>query len=87
MEGLTFQVNIGAVRSRIGELKFSLAVDENGQGQVHVFAIDPTDLRKAGVLLTLDEDGLTQFDDLLEKVYEVAHQLKTDGRMKTLKRA
>lgn len=81
---MSYQMNIGSVRSHVGELKVSLAVDESGLGEVRLFASDPTDLRKAGVLLNLNESGLRELDDLLEKVRTVVLTLKGDGRLKAL---
>lgn len=85
MDGMAFEVKLGAVQSYTGKFSFSIAVDEKGIGQVRIFASDPTDMRKAGVLLTLDEAGLNQLDDLLEKAHSVALKMKKEGQLKGLK--
>ena len=84
MDGMAFEVNLGAVQSYGGKFSFSIAVDEKGMGQVRIFASDPSDLRKSGVLMILNEERLNQLDDLLEKVHSVALKMRTEGRMKEL---
>ena len=85
MDGMAFEVKLGAVQSYSGKFSFSIAVDEKGVGQVRIFASDPKDMRKAGVLLTLDEAGLNQLDDLLGKTHSVALKMKNDGQLKSMK--
>jgi translation elongation factor EF-Tu-like GTPase len=70
MDNVSLQVNVGAVESIRGTLKFSLVVQSDGATSVHIFAFDPTDGRKTGVLLTLDEGQYRHLKDLISDTDE-----------------
>jgi len=82
MNDVSLQVNLGAVTSMFGKLTFSFVVHNSGSAHVQIYASDPTDLRKSGVLLTLDEAGYRELRTLLNRTDETIEKLRTAGQVR-----
>jgi len=70
MDEMSLQVNVGRVRSTIGELQFTVLAAQSGRVSIEIFASDPTDMRKSGVLLSLDQWGYEDLKALISRVDE-----------------
>jgi hypothetical protein len=82
MDDASLQVNLGAVQSLCGKLSFSFIVRNNGNAYLQIYCSDPSDGRKAGVLLTLDEAGYQQLKALIEKTDRTIDKLRAAGQMR-----
>jgi len=62
------EATIGSVSSICGKLNFTFVVHSSGNAHVQIYASDPSDARKSGVLITLGEDGYTKLKDIIVKI-------------------
>lgn len=81
MDDMSLQVNIGTVGSVCGQLKFAFVVHSSGVAHLQIYASDPSDGRKAGVLLTLDEEGYSDLKTLLQRTDETISRLRAIGQV------
>ena len=81
MDDMSLQVNIGTVRSLCGQLRFAFVVHSTGSAHLQIYASDPTDGRKAGVLLTLDESAYSELKGIIRRTDETINKLRSAGQM------
>jgi hypothetical protein len=82
MDDITLNIKIGELTSIIGKLTFSLEVKPNLQGELHIYAYDPTDLRKSGTFLRLDANGYVQLKKIMDKIDVTINKLEISNQMK-----
>ena len=75
------QFEIGRIRSNLGEFIISVSINLDNYGHIMIFAIDPSDRRKSGVLIRLDDNSLLSLKELLKKVSDEISQYKNSGRI------
>jgi len=80
MEDASLQVNLGTVGSRSGELKFSFIVQSAGNARMQIYAYDPSDMRKSGVILTLQKEQYEHLKNIIRKSDELIDQMQTRGQ-------
>lgn len=61
----SLQVKLGEVSSSIGCMSFTYVLEENGREQLQVYCYDPTDMRKSGVFLRLEEREVAKLEEIL----------------------
>jgi len=81
MEDASLQFNLGSVGGRFGELKFSFVVFDNGNAHLQIWAYDPSDMRRSGVLLQVAEYGYRTLKELLAKTDQTIEKLKASGQL------
>ncbi|QDV51786.1 hypothetical protein [Gimesia fumaroli] len=81
LEDMSLEVNIGSVQSNFGKLSFELTVHSSGDAHVRVYAFDPSDMRKSGVMLFLDEAGYSDLKNLFTKLENTILKLRNSNRM------
>ncbi len=82
MDDVSVQVNLGSVSSLCGKLSFSFVVRNNGGAHVQIYGSDPSDGRKSGVLLLLDESQYQQLKTIISKTDETIEKLRASGQVK-----
>ena len=80
----SLQLNIGAVQSLCGKASFSVVVRSSGDAHLQIYCSDPSDGRKSGVLITLDETAYQHLKSLIEKIDNTINELRGAGRMKRI---
>jgi hypothetical protein len=80
----SLQVNLGAVQSLCGKLSFSFVVRDNGDAYLQIFGSDPSDGRKAGVLVTLDGAEYEKLKALIEKTDQTIEKLRAAGQIRRM---
>jgi hypothetical protein len=78
---MSLQINLGTIRSVIGQLTFTFVVGSDGNGQLQIMAIDPTNLRKAGVFLTLGAAEFEQLKRITAETENVIARLQAANQM------
>ncbi|MCA1567270.1 MAG: hypothetical protein LC803_16780 [Acidobacteria bacterium] len=78
---MSIQINIGTIRSVIGQLNFTFVVGSDGNGHLQVMATDPTNLRKAGVYLTLGAAEFEQLKRITTDTEDVVAKLQASRQM------
>ena len=84
MDDASLQVNLGSVQSLCGKLSFSFVVRTSGDAHLQIYGSDPSDGRKSGVLLTLDENEYQKLKVLIEKTDQTIEKLRAAGQMRTM---
>jgi len=81
MDDISININLGNVSSIIGKLGFTLVVKPDMQGVLHLYAHDPTDMRKSGVLIQLDANGYSELKKIIEKIDSTIEKLESSKQM------
>ena len=81
MEDASLQFNLGSVGGRFGELKFSFIVFNNRNAHLQIWAHDPSDMRRSGVLIQVAEYGYRTLKQLLAKADETIEKLRASGQL------
>ena len=84
MEDAFLQFNLGSVESSCGQISFSIIVQNDGSGYLQLYASDPTNLRKSGVIVFCDEQGLGSLKALVQKTDDLIGGLVAQNQMKQL---
>ena len=79
---MTLDVKIGEITSICGKMNFTLTVHSSGNGHVRIFAFDPSDRRKSGIGLYLDENGYSDLKKIITKLENTIQSLRASNRMK-----
>jgi hypothetical protein len=75
---------IGSVESSCGQLNFSLFIEEHGIARVGIYASDPSDRRKSGVLTMLSGAEYQKPWKLLQRTDDAIAAAKASRDMKGL---
>jgi hypothetical protein len=59
-------------------------VQNDGSGHLQLYASDPTNLRKSGVIVFCDEQGLGSLKQLVQKTDDLIGRLLAQNQMKQL---
>jgi len=70
----TTEVEIGQISKIVGALKFSLFIHADQSAYLQVYAFDPTNLRKTGIIFFLTEKEVADVQSLINKTEESARQ-------------
>lgn len=81
MDDASLKMNLGSVESICGKLSFSFIVRNNGAGYLQIYGSDPSDGRKAGVLLTLDAAEYQELKALIQRTDQTIEKLTASGQM------
>lgn len=80
----SFETKIGHAKSawRTGQLEFSVLVSQDGSTYVQIYAHDPTDRRKSGVILTMGQHEWEDFMQVLHGVQSGIARIQQAGQMR-----
>ena len=80
----SLEIKIGHAKSawRSGQLEFSVLVSQDGSTYVQIYAHDPTDRRKSGVLLTMGQQEWQDFMQVLHAVQSGITRVQHAGQMR-----
>ncbi len=81
MDDISLNINIGSVSSICGHLKFTLVVKPDMQGVLQLFAHDPTDMRKSGVLIQLDANRYSELKQIINRIDFTIEKLESSNQM------
>ena len=84
IDDASMQVSLGFVQSLCGKLSFSFVIRNNGDAHLQIYGSDPSDGRKSGILLTLDETEYRKLKTLIEKTDQTIERLRAAGQMRTM---
>ena len=78
------QVDLGAVETLIGNLRFTFVVSGAGDAYLQVDADAPSNAGKSGVMIMLDANGYERLKAIIEGADEVIDRLIREGRIKRM---
>lgn len=84
MDDASMEVSLGSVQSLCGKLSFSFVVRSSGDAHLQIYGSDPSDGRKSGILLTLNESEYQKLKALIEKTDQTIEKLRVAGQMRTM---
>jgi hypothetical protein len=80
----SIQLNLGSVGSSFGQLTFSFIVQNDGSGHLSIYASDPTNLRKSGVLVSCDGHSFESLQQLIGSTDELIAKLQASNQMRRM---
>lgn len=84
MQERPLQVELGAVETLLGNLQFTFVVSEGGDAHIQVYATDPSNASKGGVMLMLDARGYERLKAIIRGADAVADRMIGEGRIKRM---
>ena len=80
LENAELRVKAGSVGSTYGEMMFELIIKQNGVMAVQIYAHDPSDGRKSGVIINLNKTSYQTLKDIIQKIdFNASELLKRRG--------
>ncbi len=80
----SIQLNVGSVGSSFGQLTFSFIVRNDGSGHLSIYASDPSNLRKSGVLVSCDGYAFESLKQLIKNTDDLIGKLQASNQMKRM---
>ena len=80
----SMQLTLGSVGSSFGQLSFSFIVQNDGSGHLSIYASDPSNLRKSGVIVSCDGHGFESLKQLIGSTDELIGRLQAANQMKRM---
>jgi hypothetical protein len=77
-------VELGAVETLLGNLQFTFVVSPGGDAHIQVYATDPSNASKGGVMLMLDAQGYERLKAIIRGADAVADRMIGEGRIKRM---
>lgn len=78
------QIDLGAVETLLGNLRFTFVVSPGGDAHIQAYAVDPSSAGKAGVMLMLDAGGYERLKAIIRGADGVIDRLIAEGRVKRM---
>lgn len=78
------QIELGAVETLLGNLQFTFVVSPGGDGHIQVYAADPSNASKGGVMLMLDAQGYERLKAIVRGADRVIDRMIGEGRIKRM---
>lgn len=78
------QIDLGAVETLLGNLQFTFVVSPEGDAHIQVYATDPSNAAKGGVMLMLDARGFERLKAVVRGADGVIDRLIAEGRIKRM---
>jgi hypothetical protein len=77
-------VDLGAVETLLGNLRFTFVVSAEGDAHIQVYAADPSSAGKGGVMIMLDAQGYERLKAILRGADAAADRMIGEGRIKRM---
>ena len=84
MSDTPLQVDLGAVETLIGSLKFTFVVSPEGDAHIQVYATDPSAAGRGGVMLMLDARGYERLKAIVGGADGVIDRMIAEGKIKRM---
>ena len=84
MQGETSQTDLGAIETLIGNLQFTFVLSPEGDAHIQVYAVDPSNASKPGVMLMLDAKGLERLKAIVKNAEQVIDRMIREGRIRRM---
>jgi len=81
MDDMSLQINLGSIRSFCGGLDFEFVVHSSGDAHIRLYAYDPTDRRKSGVILTLEDKEYQELKNIIGRADQTIERMRTAGQI------
>lgn len=78
------QVDLGAVETLLGNLQFTFVVSAEGDAHIQVYAADPSNAAKGGVMLMLDARGFERLKAIVRGADGVIDRMIAEGKIKRM---
>lgn len=84
MPDATQQIELGAVETLLGNLQFTFVVSPEGDAHIQVYAADPSNATKGGVMLMLDAQGYERLKSIIKGADAAIDRMIVEGRIKRM---
>ena len=84
MQQPPLHVELGAVETLLGNLQFTFVVSDGGDAHIQVYATDPSNASKGGIMLMLDARGYERLKAIIRGADAVADRMIGEGRIKRM---
>ncbi len=84
MQEAPLHVELGAVETLLGNLQFTFVVSDGGDAHIQVYATDPSNASKGGIMLMLDARGYERLKAIIRGADAVADRMIGEGRIKRM---
>lgn len=84
MQDSPLHVDLGAVETLLGNLRFTFVVSAEGDAHIQVYAADPSSAGKGGVMIMLDAQGYERLKAILRGADAAADRMIGEGRIKRM---
>lgn len=84
MSDVPLQVELGAVETLLGNLRFTFVVSAEGDAHVQVYANDPSVAGKGGVMLMLDAQSYERLKEIIKGTDGVIDRMIREGKIKRM---
>jgi len=78
------KVDLGAVETLLGSLSFTFVVSAEGDAHIQVYAADPSNAGKPGVMLMLDAQGFERLKAIVKGADATIDRMIVEGRIKRM---
>jgi hypothetical protein len=85
MNDVSLQVELGRIAGYSGALSFTLVINGNGSESMQIYAHDPSNMRKSGVLLSLSSAQIEELEEIINKAKTASERFKKSNEIATLK--
>jgi hypothetical protein len=82
MDDISIEYKLGSVWWSLGKLEFTLVVKQDNTCFMRAFAFDPSDLRKAGILLVMGGQDYKMLKDIVAKTESLLEELESTKNIK-----
>jgi len=77
-------VDLGTVETLLGHLQFIFVVSAEGDAHIQVYASDPSNAGKGGVMLMLDAQGYERLKEIVRGADAAADRMIREGKIKRM---
>ena len=88
MDDVSLQVELGRIAGYSGALSFKLVINGNGIESMQIYAHDPSNMRKSGVLLSLSAAQIEELEEIINKAKTVSERFagsESEGHRRRLR--
>ena len=78
------QLELGAVETLLGNLQFTFVVSAEGDAHIQLYAADPSNAAKGGVMLMLDAQGFERLKSIVRDADRAIDRMIGEGRIKRM---
>jgi hypothetical protein len=78
------QVDLGTVETLLGNLQFTFVISAEGDAHIQVYAADPSNARKGGIMMMLDAQGYERLKAIIKGADGVIDRMITEGKIKRM---
>jgi hypothetical protein len=84
MQGETIQTDLGSIETLLGNLQLTFVVSPQGDAHIQLYATDPSNAGKGGVMLMLDANGFERLKAIVKGADKTIDRMVSEGRIKRM---